>query len=547
MAKSQRVLAAAALLAGLLVISREMRIAAIQDPRYHRHLIFGRGDSVRAKALGRELLAHERQAYLPEPQHAILQRIERAIADRNGDKIVVLMARQTGKNETEAFVEDRVLAIWRAIPGSVYVRTAPTHKPQLINSKLRLEKHIQRDPLLRGRWLKREGFIYESGGAQVQFLSGGTTANVVGGTANIALSVDEAHKMDGGKFEEDLAPFVASTNAPTILWGVAADELDLLHEYREKAVGTDRLFVYPASVWCEISAAYANHYHSRVAELGATHPVVLTQYDLVAVKALGSYLNDAQRGALFSGDHPRLLGPRPGFVYAIVVDLGGEAEEDLDDEEQRASDPGRDSTFAHVLEWDPSEQPGSDAKVNVRVVQSHWWTGRPHIACIDDLIGACRLWNVIGGVIDARGVGEAVAMAVHKEIPSIEPYKATGPEVSEDCFSLLAWLNCGRLKVWRGDPAEDETLREIQAQARHTRYQIFGHQLMRLVKPTGTHGTSKHIDGIKALTYLHRAIQLGPGIGTATDEQKTYRGQRNPFGDRKPMLRLNHEDDDDAA
>lgn len=501
------VITAALLVGGLsMALPRAQRLAAVADPAYHRHLMFGKADRVRETQLGRALYPHEANARLPHPQLEIVRRAERAIADRRGEILSVLMARQTGKNECEGFLEARALSIWRGIPGSVWVRTAPTLRPQLINSKLRLEKHLLNDPLVLGRWAKREGFIYESGGAQVHFLSGGPTANVVGGTASIALSVDEAHKIDRGKFQEDLGPFTASTNAPTILWGVAGDKLDLLHEYREKNAGSDRLMVYPADIWCELSPAYAGHYEARVRDLGADHPVIQTQYRLVAVDAMGAYLNALQRSALFAGDHPRLAAPRPGMSYGVVIDLGGESELQVDDEEILLEEPGRDYTMAWVFEWDPRERADEFGRTTIRIVDGVWWIGRAHQAVLPELAAYCRRWNVRKGVSDARGVGEAVSLGLAKQVPAVKPYKATAPDVSTDCYGLLAWINAGKVTFWKADPAQDHELREAQAQALHTRYEIRNHDQMRLTKPKGSGSSGLHIDGIKALTYLPRAF-----------------------------------------
>lgn len=509
------------------------RLAALRDPAFHRYLMFGAADAVLASRLGRELRTGEAQGRLPWPQLEIVRRVERAIAERSGEVITVRMARQTGKNETEGFIECRALAVFRGIPGSVYIRCAPTWKPQIVNSKLRLEKFTKADPLVRGKVRNREGYIVECGGAQVHFLSAGPTANVVGATASIALSVDEAHKIDRGKFEEDLGPFTASTNAPTVMWGVAADKLDMLHEYHERNRGTDRFLEYPADVWCELSSAYAAHYAGRVAALGKDHPVILTQYDLVDVESAGGYLNAAQRAALFSGDHPRLTAPRDGMAYALLVDIGGESEQEGDDEALRGDDPGRDYTWVHVVEWDLRAPvlPYPEA----RIVEAFWWTGRQHMAVAPELVRIARAWRVSSGVIDARGVGEAVAMEVSRAVPCVEPYKASAPDVSADCYDLLARLNTGRVRFWKADPAADPEYREMAAETRHTRYEIRGHDLMRLTKPRGTGAAGLHIDALKALTYLHRALG-GPGAGGGTEDVPENRGRLNPFEGRRGRL-----------
>jgi len=475
------------------------------NPAYHRHVLFGRLDRYRAALLGRDLLPHEAQGRLPWPQERIIRRVERAVNARAGEVIVVRMARQTGKNETEAQIEDRLLNAWAGIPGSTWIRLAPTAVPQLFNSKNRLQKFTDADPFIRRR-VKRSGHVVRCGNAQVQFLSAAKSASIVGATASLGVSLDEGHKIDAGKYEEDIAPFTASTNAPTVMWGVGACKLDLLYEYRELALDSDRLLEFPASVWCDLSPAYAAHYAARVAKLGADHPVLLTQYDLVDVEALGAYLNDRQRASLFSGEHPRLEQPRPGMSYGIVVDIGGESERDMTDEEVRLEEPERDSLVAWVLEWDRTAP--SQPYPEVRVVAGAWWTGRPHMSVLPDLRYLARHWHVISGAVDARGVGEAVAMALSKEIPAIVAYKASTETVSEDCYDLLARLNTGRVRFWKADPAADEVLREVQAQARHTRYEIAGHERMRLSKPSGAGNAAKHIDGIKALTYIKRVERL---------------------------------------
>jgi len=495
------------------VISEANRLAALRDPEYHRYLMFESVDRVirrnrrpRDQAKGPPP-SHRLHGLLRGPQPEIITRAEMAIREAKGEVIVIRMSRQTGKNELEAMMEVRALSIWRAIPGSCWVRTAPTYQPQIVNSKLRLDKHIQADPLI-DKFRRREGYIYEVGECQVHFLSAGPTANVVGGTANICLSVDEAHKIDADKFDEDIAPFTASTNAPILMWGVGACKQDMLYRYRQDAEGTDRLMEYPAAIWCEQSEAYAGHYEARIRVLGSDHPIIKTQYDLIDIEAIGGYLAPGQRSSLFSGDHQRMEGPRNWCHYALLVDIGGEAETEVKDPLDLEDKGGRDATVALVIEWDLRESVVYPFQP-CRIVQSRWWVGAEHDAAEGDLIEMAQHWGVEAGVIDARGVGEATAMAVHRRVPCIEAYKANAASVSEDCYDLLARISKGAVRYYRADPAEDKERREMEAQAIHTQYQIGGHDLMRLAKPTGDGASVKYIDGIKALTYLHRAVPAG--------------------------------------
>lgn len=488
--------------------------AAISDVEYHRALMFGEADRLRAEQLGQPLVFPHAKGTLPWPQVQILTRVEQAIADKQGEILTVLSSRQTAKNEMDAMLAARMLTVFQGIPGSTSIRTAPTWKPQIVQSKLRLEEHLAADPLIdqdRVRW--REGFLVQYGKAMLQFMSGGATSNVVGATASILLSVDEAHKIDGGKFEDDFMPFTASTNAPAVLWGVAADKLDLLHEYRSLNEGTSRLLCFPWHVWAELSEPYAQHCASRKKKLGESHPTWLTQYCLVPCEAAGSYLKEHHRQALFSGDFPRLSGPRSGMAYAILIDIGGESELDADDDAIRMEEPGRDSTAIGILEHDPTEQVGDDEWPSCRLVQVHHWTGKKHVALTEgdsstlkDLIALAQHWRVTSGVCDARGVGHAVAKGLHRRVPCVQAYEASNVSVSEDCYSLLAMLNAGRVQCYRGDPAADEELRELQDQARWTTYAISGHELLKIMKPTGEGSSHRHIDLVKMLTYAHRAL-----------------------------------------
>jgi len=87
-----------------------------------------------------------------------------------------------------------------------------------------------------GKLTKEQGYIWRVGNASVEFLSSGPNANVVGATASECLDMDDAHIARKEKFDEDFAPFTASTNAATLIWGVAADGLDTIEWYRQKTV-----------------------------------------------------------------------------------------------------------------------------------------------------------------------------------------------------------------------------------------------------------------------------------------------------------------------
>jgi len=449
------------------------------------------------------------------PQVEGITLIEQHIRNRSGKVITIRSARQTMKNECSAMVQLRALTLFRS-RGGTYVRTAPTWKPQILNSKLRLERFLAMDPLIGGRYTVREGNIVQCGRAMVQFLSADRSSNVVGATADIALDVDEAHKVDRGKFDEDFLPMTAFKNVPTVLWGVAADKRDLLYEYRQHNEEQDpRLNLqYPAHVWCELNLSYAKHYQEQVSRLGSDHPVILTQYDLRDVDAVGGYLKDHHLMKLLSGDHDRCRAPLDFETYVIGVDIAGEDEEESE-ARVRVESPRRDSTVAIVAAVDAGSSVHDLPAVRVRDI--YWWTGRALGDQQEDLLAMIELWKPLRVVVDARGIGEQLAGYLKRRVPSVRPYKADLNSVSEDCYRLLSFLNAGQLTVFRNDDSPE--YRELVRQARRTSYEILQHDRMRIVKPSA----AEHIDFMKALHNVVRAASSSsPPVFAASERESPF-------------------------
>jgi hypothetical protein len=461
------------------------------------------------------------------PQLEAIRLIEEHIHNKSGQVITVRSARQTMKNECSAMLCVRALEYYRDI-GGTYIRTAPTWRPQMINSKQRVEKFLKLDPLINQDYQRREGFILQHGKAQVLFLSSDKRANVVGSTASIALDIDEAHKVDRGKFEEDFGPMAAYHNVPIIMWGVAADKQDLLYEYVQHNLEhhPELNLSYPASVWCELLPQYAKHYEERVRKLGADHPVILTQYDLVDVDTLGGYLKPHHISGLLDSDHQRCAAPRDGASYIITIDIAGEAEVEEDDPLKK-SRGARDSTVALIFEVDLTDRRNDYPAC--RLVDMYWWTGKPLGDGSSGLPGQqssllrlLKLWKPRATVVDARGVGEQIAKYLSKHQPGVTAYAADGASVSQDCYGLLALLNNERVKVFRNDDSPEYA--ELCRQLKTCRYEIREHDHLRLVKPK----PSAHIDMVKALTYLYRALlQFVPAAISGLEPPKGwYRSRR---------------------
>jgi hypothetical protein len=170
---------------------------------------------------------HVSKRPLRGPQVEIIRRVEAFVAEHQSGVMTIRSSRQTGKNDTAATLQRRHL--WRrqnSLRAESWIRTAPTYKPQIVNSKKRLReilqldaKHRIRTRLFGARLVREEGYIWRLGNASVEFVSSGPHAHVVGATASVCLDMDEAHKVDKAKFDEDFAPFTADTAAATLCGG----------------------------------------------------------------------------------------------------------------------------------------------------------------------------------------------------------------------------------------------------------------------------------------------------------------------------------------
>ena len=458
---------------------------ALVDVRYHREVFCG-------------------QPLYP-PQIEAVELVEHHIAEQSGKTITIRSSRQTMKNECSATIHARALALYSK-EGGIIVRTAPTHKPQIVNSKLRLEKMVKIDPIIRGKVKKREGYIYECGEAQIQFLSAQDRTNVEGATASLLLDIDEAHKVDKGKFEEAFGPMAAWKAVPTVMWGVAADKQDLLYEYRRYNEEYDPALnlQYPWHVWAELRPEYAKHCEERKGKLGENHPVWLTQYCLIDIEAIAGLLKPWHIKTILTSEHARQTEAVSEKRYVAVIDLAGEEEEGEVTIGRREAP--RDATICWIVEVDYTDIVYDMPKF--RVVQGYYWVGKQFAAGPDGdkgqqeiLLDILNYWRPRKTVIDARGIGAQTAAYVAKRFANVEQYAATADSVSDDCYGFLALAENGRISMWQDD--ESETYRECVRQLKETKYQIFQHDKIRLIKPQ----SGAHIDMVKALTYLARCTK----------------------------------------
>ena len=256
-------------------------------------------------------------------QLAAARPILESIVARAGGRFVLLFSRQSGKDELLAQLQAFLLARYRRKGGGV-VMAAPTFKPQCLVSRRRLIARTA-TPLHPGTH-GADGYRLVCGGAGVSFLSAEPEANVRGETADGLLIANEAQDIRPDIWDARFAPMAASTNAPS---RVQRDALGgRVAAVARDALGAGRHAIFRAD-WQVVAAsvpAYGAHVRERMAQLGADHPFIRTEYGLEELDAAGG-LFPPRRQAQMRGTHPRRTEAEPGHAYALLVDLAGEDED----------------------------------------------------------------------------------------------------------------------------------------------------------------------------------------------------------------------------
>lgn len=288
-------------------------------------------------------------------QLAVAQAVLDSVLQRRGLSFVVMFPRQSGKNELQAQLEAYLLLLFSEA-GAEIVKVSPTWKPQSLNAMRRLQRVLETNRLTGPLWRKESGYIYRVGRARIFFLSGAPETNIVGATAGTLLEVDEAQDVTIAKFDKDIAPMAASTNATRVFWGTAWTASTLLaRELRaaraaEQEDGIRRTFVLTADEVGDEVPAYRTFVNEQVRRLGRTHPLVRTQFFSEELDSGGGMFTAARR-QLMTGSHPPLDAPQPGKAYALLLDAAG-ADEGVAAGSAELANPARDAAdLASELAW----------------------------------------------------------------------------------------------------------------------------------------------------------------------------------------------------
>jgi hypothetical protein len=387
------------------------------------------------------------RAYQLECARAVVQ----AVLHGEGKVFTVMLARQMGKNETSAQLEAYLMALY-ARQGGCVVKAAPSFKPQLINSILRLKATLQSNPLTRKRWKSAFGYMLQLGNCTTMFLSAERHANVMGATASLLLEIDEAQDVDPDKYDREFRPMASSTNATTVLYGTAWSEDSILERQRQinlahqRRTGERLHFEYDWRVLASILPAYRSFVEAEMERLGEQHPSIQTQYLLRCMIDAGRLFSAEQRAAL-AGQHARQRSPVDGCVYVAGIDVAGE-DEQAEDAQARLLSPKRDSTVVTIAEV----MRDANGSAVARVVEHVWWTGRNQVWQFENLVQLWEHWIFASVCVDASGIGAGLAAFLEDRFPErVEKVIFTAPSKSQLAYRMLAMTNTRRVSVYKED------------------------------------------------------------------------------------------------
>ena len=356
--------------------------------------------------------------YQAEVARAVLD----SVFNRRGLTFTVEMARQAGKNELSAYLQ-MVLLLRNAPRGGSIVKAAPTFQPQALISIQRIMRRLDENGLSSISHLEK-GNILHVGRCRATYLSAHPTSNVVGQTADLLLEIDEAQDVSPDKFNRDFRPMAAAQNATTVLYGTAWRSDSLLEQVKASAptaiseraydpTAAKRHFRYDWQDVAQHNAPYGAFVEAERQRLGEEHPLFRTQYALLPLDETTRLFNGGQLAQL-QGDHARQDTPRPGAVYVAGLDLAGAPVAISEPEWGASGAVARDETVLTIGEVVAAEHGGEP---QIRVVQHYRWRGAPHGTLTEQLTDLLKnIWRVRRVAVDATGIGEPTAAALHRRM-----------------------------------------------------------------------------------------------------------------------------------
>ena len=428
-------------------------------------------------------------------QQAAIQAVVNSVRNSRGRSFVWIFPRQSGKDEALALMVAYLLAFCSRAGGEI-VFLNPTFTPQTETSMRRLETRLRTNSLTRGKWERKGGYIYQIGRAFCTYLSAEPSTNIVGATANRLLVVNEAQDISPFKFDKEVEPMVASTNATRLFSGTRWTGNTLLErEYQQARAeqagdGKQRVFFYTAEDVRRCVPAYGASVDRAIARMGRQHPLVKTQYFCETVEAeVGMFPPGRQQ--LMQGSHAPLGAPQAGQTYAFLIDVAGQDEENQGLGGKGARDEGlgemrerrRDSTALKIVEIDRSSLAQLGKPTYLAVLRKEW-CGEKLVRVFGALQALVQVWKPARIVIDATGVGEGLWSLLENACGAkvVLPVKFT-PQLKSDLgYGFISMIESGRYREYAPFPER------LQRQLEYCRSEIMPGpaKLMRWGVPDGT-------------------------------------------------------------
>lgn len=439
-----------------------------------------------------------------------------SVINHKGMSFVIMFPRQTGKNEIQGQLEAYLLFRFSQIGGSI-IKISPTWKPQSINAKQRLKRIMTENEICRTFWKPAEGYQFLMDRAKISFLSGEKNSNIVGATADLLLEVDEAQDVDITKYDREIAPMAASTNATRAFFGTAWTSDTLLARERrlcealEAQDGIQRVFRLTCEdIFSEVPA-YRSFVNEQIIKLGRNHPTIKTQYFSEEIDAESQFIKDAE--ILMAGDHLRTEEPEIGGIYAMMIDVAGGEEENKagikleTDESQK-----RDATAITICQIDLSTLSTVKHAPTWRVCCRYNWTGIPYEMQYARIEGLINKWAPAAVCCDGTGIGAGMAAMIR---PLIGDDRFINFVFSLTSKSKIGWewmamIQTGR---WKEYKTGDALQRRFFEQIKYCKYEVVPGpgNLIRFAVPDGTRNELGE--------YIHDDLIMSAAMAAAIEDK----------------------------
>lgn len=439
-----------------------------------------------------------------------------SVLNHRGLSFVIMFPRQTGKNEIQGQIESYLLFRFSQIGGSI-IKISPTWKPQSINAKQRLKRIVTDNEITRDFWKPAEGYQFIMDRAKISFLSGEKNSNIVGATADLLLEVDEAQDVDITKYDREIAPMAASTNATRAFFGTAWTSDTLLARERrlcealQEQDGIQRVFRLTCEdVFPEVPA-YRSFVDEQIIKLGRNHPTIKTQYFSEEIDAESQFIKDAE--ILMAGDHERQEEPETGVLYAIMIDVaGGEEENKVGIKLETDESQKRDATAVTICEVDLSTLSTIKHAPTWKVRCRYNWTGIPYEQQCARIEGLINLWGPAAVCCDGTGIGAGMAAFIR---PLVGDDRFINFIFNQGSKSKIGWAWMAMVQTgrWREYKNADALQRRFFEQIQYCKYEVVPGpgNLIRYAVPDGTRNEQGD--------YVHDDLIMSAAMSAAIEEK----------------------------